>query len=94
MNYAFLIYTSNWYIQWTNSERRWASSQESFFPQSHGTCKQRNILETIDFFDMVHGTFFFLFEHIIDIRDEPARPGPAVTLFDALFLSQFKRYSF
>ena len=30
--------------------------------------------------------------HIIDIRDEPARLGPAVTLFDALFLSQFKKY--
>ena len=29
---------------------------------------------------------------IIDIRDEPARPGSAVTLFDGLSLSLFKRY--
>ena len=36
----------------------------------------------------------FIFEHMIDICDEPAGHGPAVTLFDALFLSQFERYSF
>ena len=39
-------------------------------------------------------TFMFLmffFYHIIDIRDEPAQPGPLMTLFDELFLSQCKR---
>ena len=34
----------------------------------------------------------FLFDHIIDIRCELAWPGPIVTLFDGLFLSQYDRY--
>ena len=34
----------------------------------------------------------FLFDHIIDIRDENGWPGPAMTLFDELFLNHFKRY--
>ena len=33
-----------------------------------------------------------LFDIVIDIRDEPAQPGPAVTPFDAIFLSHFKRF--
>ena len=33
-----------------------------------------------------------IFDHIIDICDLHARPGPAETLFDGLFLSQFRRY--
>ena len=36
-------------------ERHGASSQQTFFPQSYGTFKQRDILETIDFFDIVNG---------------------------------------
>ena len=36
--------------------------------------------------------FFFLFNHKIDIRGKPVRPGRAVTVFDGLFHSQFKRY--
>ena len=47
--------------------------------------------KTIDIFDMAY-RIFFLFNHMIDTLDEPARPGPAVTPFDALFLRQFKRY--
>ena len=34
----------------------------------------------------------FLFDHLVDIRDELARPGPVVTLYDGLFLSNLKRY--
>ena len=33
----------------------------------------------------------FIFEQKIDIREEPARLDPAVTLLEGLFLSQLKR---
>ena len=33
----------------------------------------------------------FIFEHLIDIQDEPAGPGLAITLSDALLLSQYRR---
>ena len=36
----------------------------------------------------------FIFDQTIDICDELAPPGPAVTLFDAVFHSQFKKYKF
>ena len=35
---------------------------------------------------MVYRTKNFLSDYIIDIRDEPAQPGSAVTLLDALLL--------
>ena len=34
----------------------------------------------------------FVFDHIIDIRDELARPGLAMARFDALFLKNFRSY--
>ena len=39
-----------------NCKGRAASSQESLFPHSYETFKQRNNSETNDFFDMVFGT--------------------------------------
>ena len=45
---------------------------KSFFPQSYGTFKQRDIWEITDFSDMAHGTKkMFLLTHLIDIREEP-----------------------
>ena len=64
------------YIVANCCERQWASSQESLFPQSYGTFKQRDISATIDFFSICSiEQKMFSFEDIIDIRDEPARPG-------------------
>ena len=34
----------------------------------------------------------FVFDHIIDIRDELARPGSAMALFNGLFLKNFRSY--
>ena len=31
-------------------------------------------------------------DHMMEIRDEPARPNPDMTLFDGLFLRQMNRY--
>ena len=72
----------------------WASSsRELLFTVIYGTFEQRNRSKTIDFFDMALWTKKkFLFGHIVDVRDEPARAGPAMTLFDVLFLNQFRRY--
>ena len=39
-----------------------------------------------------YGTKKNLFDHMLDIRDEPAQPGPI--LFDGIFLSQFKIQKF
>ena len=65
---------------------------ESFIPQSYVTFEQGNISKNTRFFDITYGTKKIILVHIIDIPNEPARPRPAVTLFDGLFLSQFKRY--
>ena len=40
---------------------------ESFFPQSYGTIKQRDMSETIDFFDMANKQKAFIFDYIMDI---------------------------
>ena len=77
----------------SDTERRVASLQESFFSQSLGNFKQRDIWETIVFFRYgLWNKKMFIFHYIIDNRDEPARLGPAVTLLDTVFLSQFKSY--
>ena len=62
-------------MEFFNWERRGASSQESFCPQSYGTFKQRDNSEINDFFDMVYRTKKNIFDFIIDIRDYPAQPG-------------------
>ena len=58
-------------------DRSGASSLESFFPQSNETFELRDISETSVFFFRygLYNKEMFLFDHIIDIRDEPARPG-------------------
>ena len=61
---------------------------KSFFPQSYGTLKQRDISENIDFSDNIYWATMFYFHHIVD----PARPNPALTVFYWLFLNQFRRY--
>ena len=53
-----------------------------------GLTNNEGISETNDFLSIRFvEEKMFIFEHIIVMRDEPARPGPAVALFDALFLS-------
>ena len=52
---------------------------ERFFPQSNRTFKQRDISETVDFFDIAHGGKIFLFDHITFFRDEPTRLGPTLS---------------
>ena len=47
---------------------------ESFFPQSYWTFKQRDISETIEFFNVAYRTKMFLFDHLIDLMNWP---GPA-----------------
>ena len=47
---------------------------EIFFPQSYGDFKQSNILET--WFFIWLGEKMLIFDHMIDIRDEPVQPGP------------------
>ena len=42
----------------------------------------RNISEPLEFFNISSETIFF--DSIIDICDEPARPGPAMAFFDRL----------
>ena len=39
-----------------DAERSEAISQESFFPQSYGKSKQRDISETVVFFGIAYGT--------------------------------------
>ena len=62
--------------------------------------KQLDILKTINFFSVwLREQKMFLFEHVIDIRDAPTRPGPArpdqaMTLIEGLFLTQLKRTQF
>ena len=46
---------------------------ESFSPQSYGTSQQRDISAAIDFFDMTYITKMFLFSHMMEIREEPAK---------------------
>ena len=48
----------------------------------NGTLKQRDTLETIFFSILLIHQKIILFDHIIDIRNEPAGLGPAGTLFD------------
>ena len=62
---------------------------ESFFSQSYGKPKKkRNISETVDFFFiLLVEQKEILFDRIIDMRADPARPNstrpnPALTLFD------------
>ena len=45
------------------SERRGASRSREFFPQ-------RDISKNIEVFGIAYGTFFFVFDRLIDIRDE------------------------
>ena len=63
---------------------------ESFFPQSHGTLKQRDLCGTINLINMAYGTRMALLDHVLDIPAD--RLVPAITLFDGLSLSQLKRY--
>ena len=76
-------------------ERHGASLQESFFPQSYLTFKQRNISENIDFFVMVCITKYVSFSpyNRFPWWNGPARLKPAVMLFDTVFLSQFERFN-
>ena len=85
----------------SDAERSEASSQESFFPQSNGTFKQRDSSETFFFFDMFFWTkngSFWTYNWYPwwtgPARPGLARPSPVITLFDASFLNQFKRYRF
>ena len=51
-------------------------SVESFFPKSYGTFKLRVISETIiDFSILLKDQKMFLFDHLVDIRDEPPGHG-------------------
>ena len=59
----------------------------NYFSESHGTSQQRDISVTIDFFIWLIEHKLFLFEHRVDIHNEPA-----MTFSGWLFLSQFKRY--
>ena len=57
---------------------------ESRFPSST-ELQTKGYLDN-DFFNVMRIDFFFFFDDIIDIRDEPAgprltRPGPAITLY-------------
>ena len=64
---------------------------ERFFPQSYGKSKQRYISETIDFFfqyNLWNKKRIFLTILSISVMNQP---GQALTLFDGLFLKQFKR---
>ena len=67
-----------------------SSHSKLSFPRAYEKLKLRNLLETNDIFYVAYETIFY--HHLVDIHDEHARTGPAVLLFDGIFLSQFKRY--
>ena len=54
---------------------------ESFFPQSYGNESKAISLKQFTFSILLVEREMFIFDHIFDIRDEPARPSP-----DALWL--------
>ena len=72
-------------------------SVETFYPQLYGTFKQHKVSENIHFLIRLSEQKTFIFDHIIDISDKltprdpnrtkPVRIGPAMTIFDGLFLS-------
>ena len=87
---AYMIQSSMCHCERRGAKRS-KLAVESFFPQSYGTFKQRNIYETIDFF--WHG----LYRKSVSIwpyNRFPNWTGPAITLFDALFLNEFKIHNF
>ena len=69
--FVFTIFSySSLYLRATQSEL----AVETFFPQSYGGFKQRDISEffVIFWYGLENKTVYLL--HIIDIRVEPARP--------------------
>ena len=93
-NNSFL--NKRWQMRATRSE----VAVESFFPQSYGTSKQRNISKIFDFFfDMDQKLFLFWpynrypkWTSLPQPDQTRPVPGLALTLLDGLFLSSFKRY--
>ena len=56
------------------------------------TFEQRDVLETTEFFlILLIEQKNVSFDHVIEISNEPDRPGSVMPLFDWTFLSQFTK---
>ena len=73
------------------SEAQRACSRELIFTVIYGFSNSAISRKLLIFSIWLRERKYFIFDHIIDIRDEPAqpihvRPDPTITLFDGLFL--------
>ena len=76
------------YCEWSGA----STQSRAFSCATYGTSQQQHVLLSIDFKQTVHRTKKFVVTWRAYIRDEPARLDPTMTLFDALYLSQYKIY--
>ena len=64
---------------------------QSFFPQSYTEFQTTSYVENYWFKTRVkEQKEMFIFDHLVDIRDEPARSGPPITFLTVYFSSTWK----
>ena len=76
---SWLLAVCSWWCERCEAKRS-EFAVKTFFLQLYGTFKQREILETFNFYMLLKEQELSLFDRIIYIRDEQDRLGPAMML--------------